>query len=353
MRNAAHLLRKRAAGDPIVATALQTIDSALDQSLRLLDRAVDAERVMRGDIALASADVDLVSIVQRAVEDNAAAVAEKKQHVQVDVRDAQIRVEGDAGRLVQTLGSLLDNASRFSDDGADIHVVVETRNGEAVVRIRDHGAGIARSFLPRLFEPFARPADSANPSAASSIAMSLPVARKIAELHGGRLDATSEGEGRGSEFALTLPRAVQPSNAAAARSAATGKPSAAQATDVPPARRVLLVDDNRAVRETYADVLTDLGCDVETAADGEQAIACAMQFRPRFVILDINLPKRNGYEVARALRAHFPPAEMTLVMISGTLLDDATLAIARAAGFDHCLDKASDLPALERVLLNA
>ncbi len=347
VRNAAHLLRKRAGADPMVASAVQTIDAAVNQSLRLLDRAVDAERVMRGEVAIANSELDLTSIVQRAVEETAAAVAERKQHVRVGGGDALVPARGDAARLAQVVATLIDNASRYSDDGAGIDVAIEARDGESIVRVRDNGVGIAASFLPRVFEPFAQP-DGATSAGARSIAMSLPVARRLIELHGGRLDATSEGPGRGSEFVIHLPRSTHASDAIAAQPATTGDGDRS-----PPVRRVLLVDDSRAVRETYADLLAELGCEVQTAADGEQAIARAVAWAPRFVILDINLPKRNGYEVARALRARFAPEAMTLVMLSGTLLDQATLSLARAAGFDHCLDKASDVAALERLLANA
>jgi len=345
--NAAHLLRKRAGADPMVATAVQTIDAAVSQSLRLLDRAVDAERVMRGEIAIAQDDVDLASIVRRAVESTAATVAEKKQRIRIDVTGEPARMRGDAGRLTQVVATLIDNASQYSDDGADIVVAIEARDDESIVRVRDRGTGIAASFLPHVFEPFAQP-EGETGTTARSIAMSLPVARRLIELHGGRLDAASEGPGRGSEFVVTLPRSAKAADATAPQTETTG-----DAQCPPSGRRVLLVDDNRAVRETYADVLAELGCDVETAADGEQAIARAVAWTPRFVILDINLPKRNGYEVARTLRALFGSDAMTLVMISGTLLDQATLSRARAAGFDHCLDKASDLAALERLLASA
>jgi CheY-like chemotaxis protein len=343
VRNAAHLLRKRAGTDPLIASAIQTIDAAVTQSLRLLDRAVDAERVMQGEVAIAQEDVDLAAVIQRAVDDTAAAVADKKQRVQLDVRASPLRVRGDAARLAQSVATLIDNASRYSDEGAQIEVTVDARDDESIVRVRDHGIGIAAPYLSRVFEPFAQPDDST--ASARSIAMSLPVARRLVELHGGRLAAASDGAGRGSEFVIALPRPAQAAEATPTQSS-TPRAEGGAATG----RRVLLVDDNRAVRETYADLLAELGCEVDTAADGEQAITRALAWAPRFVILDINLPKRNGYEVARTLRARFGRDAMTLVMISGTLLDDATLARARAAGFDHCLDKASDLATLERLL---
>ena len=343
VRNAAHLLRKRASADPIVATAVQTIDSALNQSLKLLDRAVDAERVMRGEVSLASTDVDVASIVQQAIAECRAALDEKAQHVRVDIRATAPRVRGDTARLTQVVATLVANASRYSDERSQIDVVVESRDHDVLIRVRDRGAGISAAFLPRVFEPFAQcESDSAR---AGSVAMSLPVARKLVDLHGGRLEATSDGADRGSEFIVTLRTSDAHESAAE-----VPQPTSGEARKRGAPRRVLLVDDNRAVRETYADVLEDLGCEVETAVDGEQALSRALQWRPRFVVLDINLPKRNGYEVARALRERFSSKAMTLVMISGTLLDEATLESARAAGFDHCIDKASDLAVLERVL---
>jgi CheY-like chemotaxis protein len=245
---------------------------------------------------------------------------------------------------MQVLSTLIDNASRYSSEGADIELVVEGRDGDVQVVVRDRGEGMSAALVARVLEPTVQHDEGG----AASIATSLPVAKRLIELHGGRLEAKSEGEGRGSEFVVTLPRTDADANAPAS-TVASGQPAAdVEAANAP--RRVLLVDDNRAVRETYADVLAELGCDVDTAADGEQAIARAIERRPSFVILDINLPKRNGYDVARALRARFTPREMTLIMISGAGLDASTVAMARAAGFDHCLDKASDLSALERLL---
>jgi CheY-like chemotaxis protein len=350
IRNGAHLLRKRAAADPFVDAALAAIEPSIVASLALLDRAVDAERILSGGATLAVEDVDLATIVAAAVDEHRAAITQRSQRIRIELPAGGVTVRADATRLRQIVSQLVGNASKFSADGGDIRVSAALRDRHAVLRVEDDGVGMSPAFAGRVFEPFARPSAD-DPPTTASLGIGLPVCRKLVEMHGGRIEASSAGEGKGSAFVVTLPGA-SPASAVDARAGPSVEPAPAAASMRPrdrPRPRVLLVDDNPAVRETYTEALSDFGCDVETAADGEQALAVAQRSRPDFVILDINLPKRNGFEVARALRAGFTPREMTLVMISGIVLDESTLRAAKAAGFDHCLDKASDLAALARL----
>jgi signal transduction histidine kinase len=203
VRNAAHLLRKRASGDPIVAAAVKTIDAALTQSLRLLDRAVDAERVMRGDVHLASDDVDVAAVVRQALEHAQQALDERRQRVRVDVRDTGVRVRGDAARLAQVVSTLIDNASRYSGEGADIDVAVDAADGFARVRVADRGAGIAAAFLPRVFEPFTQ-RDVTTTRRHGGLGLGLAIVKHIVEAHGGRIDVQSQ-PGAGTQFTVRLP----------------------------------------------------------------------------------------------------------------------------------------------------
>lgn len=343
--NCVHLIRLRGGADADLASALAIIDRQVASMTRALDAVVETDRLARGETVLQSQRIDLVSALQSALQNKHTLVEDRHQHVHYTPGTRPVWIDADPARLSQAIANVLDNASRYTDEGGDLTVEVTTGKSEVEVRIIDNGRGIAAEALPDVFDAFA-----IRHSARGGLGVGLTMARKICELHGGRITARSAGEGHGSTFTIALPLALD----ALERTPVDGTPVAAIDEDLPfespGARRILVADDNPAVRNSFAAILHELGHEVRLAADGEEAIEIAQQWGPDFVILDVHMPKINGYVVARKLRARFPHGVMRLVMMSGTELDQTTLFGAKEAGFDYCIDKTLAVKALDPLL---
>jgi CheY-like chemotaxis protein len=359
IRNAVHLLRMRGGSDPNFQSMLEMIERQVAAIVREIDVIVEAERASRGDLRIESEEIDVGAAVMQAVERARPEALRRRQ----TLRAAQIQAipaYGDPARLAQVLDTVLDNAMRYTGDGGDILVAVEPTADRVAIRVRDTGSGITADFLPRAFDYF-----SARGQSAHGVGVGLAVARKLMEMQGGSIRASSAGPATGSEFVIELPVA-RPE--ARVRDGANADPAIAQhdakdkvasrgeSTAGEPGnrgRRVLVADDSAAVCESLSSLLQDLGHDVQSARDGEQALELAQRWQPDFVLLDIHMPKQNGFVVAKALRARFSSEQMKLVMMSGNNLDDATLAGAKAAGFDTCIDKVFAFSELEKLLVAA
>jgi CheY-like chemotaxis protein len=340
--NAVHLIRLRGGGSPELADVLSIIDRQVAGMARTLDAVAEADRLTRGEIKLQCQRVDVAAVIQAALQSRKALLDKKTQRARVVSGPRPIWIDADQGRLAQAIGQVLDNAIRNSDDGSEITIETSTCEGKAEIRIRDSGRGITTDVLPHVFEAFAL----RQPSRAG-LGLGLGIARALCELHGGAISAHSEGEGRGSEFTITLPLALHASRRAENPVAAG---HATEASHPPGSRRILVADDNQAVRNSFAAILREMGHDVRLAADGVEALEVAQTWSPDFVILDVHMPKIDGYAIARKLRAQFPPEQMQLVMMSGTDLDQTTLSGAKQAGFDHCVDKTLAVKGLDALL---
>lgn len=339
--NAVHLLRLRGTG-PEQADALSIIERQIAGMTRILDAVSDADRLARGEASLERQRVDLKDAVDAAVQDKKPLADAQRQRVRVVAGAAPAWVEADRARLVQAIGNALDNAARYSDEGGEIAIEIAPLSDAAEVRIRDHGRGIAADVLPHVFEAF-----TLRHAGRAGVGTGLAIARAVCELHGGSVRVRSDGEGRGTEVTIRLPRASGEAETAGLR-------VNAEATDQPrPAngpRRILVADDNLAVRNSFAAILREMGHDVRLAADGVQTVEVAEAWSPEFVIVDVHMPKIDGYGVARKLRARFSSDQMQLVMMSGTDLDPTTLLGAKQAGFDHCVDKTRAVKGLDALL---
>ena len=335
--SASYLLRLRAGDDPTLGGVLSIIDRQLGAVTRTLDAVAEAEQLARGDVALARHRVDVASVVDDALAEIRPTIEARNQKLELRMSPVPLWLDADPVRVAEALAHVLDNAARYTSEGGRITVDVAANDGEAEIRVSDNGRGIASEALPQLFDAQATRARSAD-----RLGLGLTLARGFCELHGGRITAASEGEGRGSSFTIALPLAAAPAEVAAAVDAASA--------DAPAQRRILVADDNRAVRDLLAAVLREEGHDVRTAADGAEALAVAGDWRPEIALLDVQMPKANGYTIARRLRAQFPPHAMRLVMMTGAAVDQTALAGAREAGFDYCIDKTRGLSALEPLL---
>jgi CheY-like chemotaxis protein len=274
--------------------------------------------------------------VAQALELGGPFLDQKQLRLTVEVPRGECFVDGDDVRLAQVLGNLLSNAARFSSPGGEVTLSAERQGLEVVVRIADRGAGIEAELLPRIFELFTQgPA-----SGPAGLGVGLAIVERLVALHGGRVMARSDGPGRGSEFIIRLP--------AAPRERAVEAVAEPRAGGALPARRVLVVDDNRDTAESLGELLSALGHEVRVAYDGAGALEVAASgFGPEVALLDLGLPGMDGYQLAGALRERVPAVRLIAITGYG---QDQDRARASAAGFDRHLVKPVDLDALVRMI---
>jgi signal transduction histidine kinase len=335
IRTAVDTLRLRTIDDPIQQQCRDVIGRQVEQLTRLVDDLLDISRITRGSIRLEKKPLEVAAIVRRAVEMQKPLMERRRQRLEIDLPERPLVVEGDMTRLSEALGNLLNNSAKYTDEGGRIDLRVEAPVGakEVVLRVRDDGMGIPPEMLSRVFEMFTQVDHSLHRSQ-GGLGIGLALVRKLIEMHGGTVTGSSEGLGRGSEFALRLPlHADQRVPAAPVESAAP--------RSAPRQRRILVVDDNRDAAETLALILRLDGGLVETAHDGPQAVQAAERFRPEVMLLDIGIPGMSGYEVARKIRAQPWGAEILLVAQTGWGQEDDRRR-SRDAGFDEHLTKPVD-----------
>jgi len=247
----------------------------------------------------------------------------------------------DAMRLAQGFGNLLSNACKFSEPGGRISLTVEHQDADVTVAVKDAGIGIARDMLPRIFEMFMQ-LDRSLERTRGGLGIGLTLVRQLVEMHGGSVQAFSEGRGRGSEFVVRLPRLIEKLQLPAQK---TVVGEAATAIG----RRILVVDDNRDSASSLATLLAMTGHETHTAHDGLEAVDAAATFRPDVVLLDIGLPKLNGYDTARRIRQEPWGKDMMLVALTGWGQEEDRRK-SKDAGFDHHLVKPVDYAVLTKLL---
>ena len=321
----------------------EMIERQIERMSHLVDDLLDVARITQGKIQLRKEKVELAAKLMRALETCRPPIEEAGHQLCVSLPKEDVWVEGDRVRLQQILENLLINAGKYTKSGGRIDVSLSVEKGEAVVRIRDTGVGIAPEMLPKIWEMFAQ-ADNSSDRAKSGLGIGLSLARQLVHLHAGRIEAASEGLGKGSEFSVRLPLATAAvAEHAVAESAGT---QIAEASSI--ARRILVVDDNTDAADSLGVLLGILGHDVEIAHDGVAALRVARKFDPELVFLDIGLPEMNGYEVARRLRKEAGLARAKLIALSGYGTQRDQLR-SKEAGFDLHLVKPVDprsLPSL-------
>ncbi|MBI2202387.1 MAG: response regulator [Candidatus Rokubacteria bacterium] len=305
---------------------------------RLVDDLLDVSRVQLGKITLERTDVDLNETVRRSFESLHASGKTSNHDVAIALAREPVVVAGDAVRLEQIVGNLLDNAVKYSPAGAPIRVSVDRDRAEAVVRVHDQGIGISAEDLGRIFDLFSQ-AERTLDRARGGLGLGLALARALVELHGGRIAASSPGLGRGSEFVVRLPLQV----------AGAGSRDVFEPVPTGVRRRVLVVEDNDDAREALRAVLEIDGHEVAVAADGAAGVAAALSFQPDVALIDIGLPGLDGYEVCRRLRATPAGASICVIALTGYGQPEDHAATAEA-GFDAHLVKPVEPAVLERAI---
>jgi CheY-like chemotaxis protein len=257
-----------------------------------------------------------------------------------------VRVEADAARLAQVISNLLNNSAKYTEDGGSIELIVERSRKEAVLRVRDNGVGIAPEMLPHVFDMFMQAESSTNRSQ-GGLGIGLTLVRRLVEMHGGAIEARSAGLGKGSEFLVRLPALTEPASDIAPKAAAD---ISSQTPGGP--RRVLIVDDNEDSAESMAVLLRLRGHEVRLSYDGQSALEEAHAFKPDVMFLDLNLPRMDGYEVARRLRQEPAMRDMMLVAMTGYGQEEDRQR-TREAGFHLHMVKPVDFDKIEELLSSA
>lgn len=335
IRSALDVLRRSAAPDPKFEWASDIMHRQLGQMTRLIDELLDVARISHGKIALAREDVDLNEVIAQSVETVQPLIESRAQRLQVRPFDDPVGLQGDPARLAQILSNLLHNASKYSESGAEIELCAERDGDRAVIRVRDRGMGIDPTLLPHVFDLFAQGARGLD-RRQGGLGIGLTLAQRLAQLHGGTIEAHSAGVGQGSEFIVRLPCVpiAWPADATPPRADAPTLPC-----------RVLVVDDNEDAAAGVAALLAFDGHQTETAQDGAQALERAATFHPDVVVLDIGLPILDGYQVAQRLRQTPATRHALLLALTGYGQRQDELA-ATAAGFDRHFVKPADPDAL-------
>jgi PAS domain S-box-containing protein len=340
IRNAMQYLRLKAPADAAQQNARDIIDRQVKHLIRLVDDLLDISRISSGKISLQKERVSLALIVTNAIEASRPLIESENHQLTVTLPAEPVYLDADLTRLAQVLQNLLNNAARYTPPGGKIELRAEFDGQQVVIRVTDTGIGIPRDMLSHVFDMFTQ-VDRSIERSTGGLGIGLTLVQRLVELHGGNVEARSNGPDQGSEFIVRLPAFVHASES----SSAVGHDEVAPAARL----RILVADDNVDAADTLAELLRASGHDVHTEYDGAAAIRAARSHRPDVVLLDIGLPKLNGYDTAREIRAIDPQNPVVLVAVTGWGQDEDRRR-SRQAGFDHHLVKPLDPELLDRVL---
>jgi signal transduction histidine kinase/ActR/RegA family two-component response regulator len=342
IHNALQIIRLKGPADPKHRSATDVVEHQVRHMTRLVDDLLDVSRVKHGKIHLLRERVDLKVVVDRALETSRFLIDARKHDLIVSFPEQAVEVDGDLSRLAQVVSNLLANSAKYTEVAGRIELAVEAHGDEAILRVRDTGAGIAPAMLPRVFDLFTQVPGCENRSE-GGLGIGLSLVRNMIDMHGGRVQATSAGLGHGSEFVLRLPLLVRalPSPPSAVKNPAP--------TSNGPSRRVLVIDDNKDSADTMATLLRLIGHEVRTAYDGSTALDLARQQSPDVVLCDVSMPGMSGLEVARRLREDLGLCDALLVATTGYGHED-DMQRSEEAGFNAHLVKPTDVHALQTLL---
>ncbi|MBI5718835.1 MAG: response regulator [Burkholderiales bacterium] len=328
--------------DPRLTRATAIMGRQLQQMTLLMDELLDVSRISRNKIVLARRRVDLNLIIANSLESLQPMLRARRQTVRMRLPPEPVWMNGDPARLTQIMSNLIHNASKYSASGQAIEVHCSVDEVGALIRVRDQGIGIDAAVLPRIFEMFEQGATGID-RAQGGLGVGLTLALRLAQLHGGHIEASSEGVGCGAEFRVRLPCVwLAHSEAGSPAPVATGEAAPAGTR-----LRLLVVDDNRDAAESLAELLRVAGHEVHVALDGQAGLVAARRLRPDAMLIDIGLPLIDGYELARGLRGQPQTQQLALVALTGYGQREDREAALRA-GFDEHFVKPADVGALLR-----
>ncbi|HTV78834.1 MAG TPA: response regulator [Steroidobacteraceae bacterium] len=351
IRNAVHLMKLKALGDPQLQLSRDIIERQLIQLSRLVDDLLDVSRITRGKINLTRQRVGLDELVARAVETVAPTIEARGHTLDVMIPKRALLIYGDPMRLTQALGNVLANAAKYTDNGGRITLTAKRRRRDIEIVVRDNGIGIVPEVLPSIFNLFTQ-LDRRTGRHQGGLGIGLALVRQLVEMHGGSVSASSDGPDQGSEFVIRLPLSIErmaASELRPAESPAAATDTAAQVPSKAPQRRILVADDNSDARESLATLLSLSGHEIYRAEDGNDAMRKAERFRPDVALLDIGMPGANGYEVARHIREQSWGRDMVLIALTGWG-QESDRRRSHEAGFDNHLTKPVDPLTLDELL---
>ncbi len=340
LRNAMALFEKLLPPDPELRRIREMSERQVLHLVRLVDELLDVARISSGRMELKTKRVDLRDIVSAAIGNIGCAIEERRHELSVEQSPEPLELDGDEVRLVQIVSNLLDNAAKYTPEKGRIRVSLRRDGRQALLSVADNGIGLLPESLTRIFDHFAR-VEPSGQNQVSGMGLGLTLVRRLTELHGGAVEARSDGLEKGAEFIVRLPLVISAGAAAPSGDSPDSGPAVA--------RRILLVDDNRDVRDSLKQLLELEGHSVSIAGDGRSALEIAAKEAPEIVVLDIGLPDMDGYELARRLRRLDATSKALLIAATGFGRQEDR-ARSEEAGIDHHLVKPLDLNALAEII---
>jgi PAS domain S-box-containing protein len=332
---------KRAGGDAVILErAHETMERQLNQMVRLVDDLLDLNRITHDRLELRRSEVELSSVIQHAVEVARPLVDAAGHHLTVDLPDEPIYLNADRARLAQVFGNLLNNSCKYTKPNGNISLSAKRIDGEVLVTVKDTGAGIPHDKIGRIFDMFMQVEETAERSQ-GGLGIGLTLVRRLIDMHGGSIEAKSDGEGHGSEFIVRLPILSKPSLSA--------QPDKGLEPESSSMRRILIVDDNKDSADSLAMLLEITGNKTFMAHDGIEAVEAIEKHRPEVVLLDIGLPKLSGHDVCRHVREQPWGKDIVVIALTGWGQEDDRRK-SEEAGFNGHLVKPVDYEKLLELL---
>jgi PAS domain S-box-containing protein len=343
IRNGLQILRLATVDKAVIRSTSDMMERQVEHMVRLVEDLLDVSRISRGAIAIRKDHVDLVQVVRNAIDAGQAWCEAKGHALSVELPEHAVYVDGDAVRLAQVVGNLLNNACKYTESGGHIRVAVEESESHVLVRVRDNGVGLTPDQIERIFDMFMQ-VDTSLERSVGGLGVGLTLAKRLVEIHGGTIEVRSVGIGSGSEFIVRLPTLVKAPEPPL-------KPPAHDALTVPVGCRVLIVDDSRDSASSLEQLMQLAGCDTRIANDGADCVTTAETFRPDVVLLDIGLPNMSGHDAARWIRAQPWGKDAVLIALTGWGRDEDRRA-SSDAGFDGHLVKPIDPAELTTLIVS-
>ena len=339
IRNGLQIMKLEQGKAASVEQVRQMMERQVNQMLHLVDDLLDVSRISRGKIELRKQPVELATMIQQAIETSRPIIDAQQHHLNVVLPTEPIMLDADMTRLAQVFSNLLNNAAKYSERGGRIGVTAATEGKIVLISVSDSGIGIPAHVLPQLFELFFQ-VNSSEEKSRSGLGIGLSLSKRLVEMHGGTIQVASAGIGKGSTFTVSLPIAISDVTKPRVESLS------AEHTAV---RRVLVVDDNQDAVDSLARMLTLMGHQLQTANDGFTALEKAEEFKPEFIVLDIGMPKMDGYETARQIRKRPWGDQIYLIALTGWgQIEDRRKS--EEAGINLHLVKPIEPKTIERVL---
>ncbi|HEV3259114.1 MAG TPA: PAS domain S-box protein [Gemmataceae bacterium] len=342
LRNGLQVMRLAGGDANAVAEARGMMERQLGHMVRLIDDLLDISRIRQNKMELRRSRVLLTDVVSSAVETARPAIEAAGHELTVALPPEPVHLDADLTRLAQVFSNLLTNSAKYTEPGGRIWLAAERQGGEVVVSVRDTGIGIPADAMPRIFDMFSQ-ADRSIERSTGGLGIGLALVKGLVEMHDGTVTAASEGQGKGSTFTIKLPALGSPRGPSADVPSDIGQPAAG------PRRRILIVDDNRDSATSMAMILRLMGNEVRTAHDGVEAVEAAEAFRPKAILMDLGMPRLNGYDATQRIREQ--PWGRGMIIIAQTGWGQDTDRIqSREAGCDGHLVKPVSLRDLEKLL---